>query len=50
MGEWLCPGGDRLIVARHEVPGSDAESLVPEGRSKSLPVPEIFVVETVHAA
>jgi hypothetical protein len=25
---------------------SDAESPVPEGRSKSLSVPEIFVVET----
>src|ERR1700722_3201608 len=25
MGEWLLSRRDRLIVARHEVPGSDAE-------------------------
>jgi hypothetical protein len=35
---------DRLIVARHEVPGNDVERPVPEGRSKSWS--EIFVVET----
>ena len=36
----------QLIVARHEVPGSDAETSVPEGRPKSLSVPEIFVLGT----
>src|ERR1700722_3168180 len=47
MGEWLLSRRDRLIVARHEVPGSDAERTpVPEGRSKSLSVPQIFVFET----
>jgi len=36
-----------MIVARYEVPGYDTESPpVPEGRPKSLSVPEIFVVET----
>jgi hypothetical protein len=49
VGEWpLCRRG-RLIVATRCL-GSDAESPVPEGRSKSLSVPlsvpEIFVLET----
>ena len=47
MGEWLLSRRDRLIVARHEVPGYRCrEAPVPEGRSKSLSVPEIFVLET----
>ena len=52
MGEWLLSRRDRLIVARHEVPGLAMQRApVPEGRSKSWPVPEIFVVETeVHDA
>jgi hypothetical protein len=37
---------DRLIVARHEVPGYSMQRPVPEGRLKSLSVPQIFVVET----
>jgi hypothetical protein len=38
---------DSTIVARHEVPGLAMQrGPVPEGRSKSLAVPEIFVVET----
>jgi hypothetical protein len=36
MGEWLLSRRDRLIVARHEVLGSDAESPVPERRLKSF--------------
>jgi hypothetical protein len=31
MGEWLLSRRDRLIVARHEVPGSDAEDPRPGG-------------------
>ena len=47
MGEWLLSRRDSLIVARHEVPGYGCrEAPVPEGRSKSLSVPQIFVVET----
>ena len=46
MGEWLLSRRDRLIVARHECLGSDAERPRPEGRPKSLSVPQIFVVET----
>jgi hypothetical protein len=43
----FCPRRDRLIVTRHEVPGSRCrEAPVSEGRSKSLSVPQIFVVET----
>ena len=39
MGEWLSSRRDRLIVARHEVPGYRCRTPVPEGRSKSLSVP-----------
>ena len=46
MGEWHLSRRDNLIVARHEVPGSDAEVPVPKGRSKSLSVPQILIVET----
>jgi hypothetical protein len=47
MREWLLSRRDRLIVARHEVPGNDAKRRSsPEGRSKSLSVAQIFVVET----
>jgi len=47
MGEWLLSRRDRLIVARHEVPGLGCrEGSVPEGRPKSLSVPKIFVVGT----
>jgi hypothetical protein len=47
MGEWLLSRRDRLIVARHEVPGvSMQKGPVPDGRLKSLSVPQIFVVET----
>jgi hypothetical protein len=49
MGEWLLSRRDRLIVARHEVPGNRCRP-VPEGRPKSLSVPEIFVVETPGAS
>jgi hypothetical protein len=45
MGEWRLSRRDRLIEARHEVPGLAMQrALVPEGRSKSWS--EIFVVET----
>jgi hypothetical protein len=45
MGEWFLSRRDRLIVARHEVPGERCrEAPVPEGGSKSWS--EIFVVET----
>jgi hypothetical protein len=43
MGEWLLSRRDRLIVARHEVPGRD-RGPVPEGRSKSWS--EICFVES----
>jgi hypothetical protein len=47
MGERFLSRRDRLIVARHEVPGLTIQrGPVPEGRSKSLPVRQIFVVET----
>ena len=49
MGEWLLSRRDRLIVARHpgtKCLGSDAERPRLEGRSKSLSVPQIVVVET----
>jgi hypothetical protein len=40
MGEWLLSRRDTLIVARHEVPGWRCRKApVPEGRSKSLSVP-----------
>jgi hypothetical protein len=43
MGEWLLSRRDRLIVARHEVPGKRyRETPVPEGRLKSLSVPQIL--------
>jgi hypothetical protein len=41
MGSWLLSRRDRLIVARHEVPGlRRRENPVPQGWSKSLSVPE----------
>jgi hypothetical protein len=43
LGDGLFVPEGQLIVARHEVPGSsDAESSVPDGRPKSLSVPEIL--------
>jgi len=38
-GEWFLSRRDSTIVARHEVPGMQ-RGPVPEGRSKSLPVPQ----------
>jgi hypothetical protein len=46
LGRGLFVPEGQLRVARHEVPGSDAESSVLEGWPKSLSVPEIFVLET----
>jgi hypothetical protein len=43
LGRGLFVPEGQLRVARHEVPGSDAESSDPEGWPKSLSVPEIFV-------
>jgi hypothetical protein len=46
MGGWLLSQRDRLIAAGHEVPGYRCTEVpVPEGRSKSLSVSQIFVVE-----
>jgi hypothetical protein len=47
MGEWLLSRRNRLIVARHEVPGERRREAPSrrDGRSQ-LSVPQIFVVET----
>jgi hypothetical protein len=42
MGEWLLSWRDRLIVASHEVPGSDAErSPRPAGTVEVIGSPQI---------
>jgi hypothetical protein len=43
MGEWLLSRRERVIVARHEVPGYRCKSPVPEGRSKGLSVVDRWI-------
>jgi hypothetical protein len=47
MGEWLLSRRDRLIVARHEVPGKRYQrNPRPRGTAEVIVSPSDFVVET----